>query len=107
MENPSLAYLKELSNGNTTFTMKILRILIEELPQEYLDYQNAIKKNNYYLAAEIVNKINQKIALLQMNNSHFITEQHEISLRSGKLKYQSDFQEIVSKMLKFLPELYD
>lgn len=104
METPSLTYLKELSNGNSTFEMKIFKILMDELPEEYSAYQNAIHTKNYYWAADIVHKIKHKVAFFQMHASVFISEEHEFSLRSGKLKYQSDFQEIVSKILKFLPE---
>ncbi len=107
MEKPSLTYLKELSNGNSTFEMKIFKILIEELPEEYNAYQNAIRTKNFYWAADIVHKIKQKVAFFQMHASVSISEEHESSLRSGKLKYQSDFQEIVTKILKFLPEHYD
>ena len=72
-----------------------------------VNMENAIRTKNFYWAADIVNKIKQKVAFFQMHASVSISEEHESSLRSGKLKYQSDFQEIVTKILKFLPEHYD
>lgn len=104
METPSLHYLKELSCGNKLFEKKILKLLIEELPMEYNTYQQAIDSNNYFWASETVHRIKHKIAFFQMQNALNVTEKHEFALRSGKLNFQEEFQDIVTKILKFLPE---
>ena len=104
MERPSLKYLKTLSNGNEKFEVKILRILITELPEELDNYKKALKAENYFWAAEIVHKINHKIAFFQMEQGFVLANQHELDLRDGKLNNQEEFLEIVTKILKFLPE---
>lgn len=104
METPSLDYLKELSCGNKLFEKKILNLLMEELPLEFDAYQQAIQAKNLFLASETVHKIKHKIAFFQMKHALNVTEEHEIALRSGKLNFQVEFQDIVTKILKFLPE---
>ena len=107
MEIPSLLYLKELSKGNKNFEMKIFKLLIDELPAEYATYQHAISTHNYYWAADVVHKIKHKVAFFQMKEALTLTEKHETALMSGNLNYQLDFQEIISNILKFLPEHYE
>lgn len=102
-EIPSLNYLKHLSNGNEKFEGRIIQILVNELPEELENYKNAVKLENYYWAAEIVHKINHKIAFFHMKESYSLTCEHESSLREGKLTHQEEFLEIVIKILKFLP----
>ena len=104
METPSLWYLKELSNGNEKFESKIFKLLLDELPNEYSSYQNAIKTQNYYWASEIVHKIKHKVAFFQMPEALMLTEKHEAALLEGSLNYQLDFQEIINNILKFIPE---
>lgn len=104
METPSLRYLKELSNGNKDFEMKIFNLLLEEFPTEFSIYQNAIRVENYYWASEIVHKIKNKIALFEMREALALAEKHEVALLSGNLKYELDFQEIITEILKFIPE---
>ncbi|MBN7816327.1 hypothetical protein [Algoriphagus pacificus] len=103
MENPSLNYLQNLANGNDQFKSKIIQLLIDELPQEFERYNQAMDSKNYFWASEIVHKIKHKIAFFQMEKSYRITEDHENSLREGKLKYQVEFIEIITKILNFLP----
>tara|TARA_R110002020_G_scaffold170310_6_gene359875 strand:- start:248 stop:571 length:324 start_codon:yes stop_codon:yes gene_type:complete len=107
MEAPSFRYLKELSNGNRKFELKIIKILIEELPSEYSSYQNALGARNFYLASEIVHKIKHKVAFFQMDKAFSLTEKHENALLAGNLNYQLDFQDIIGNILKFLPENYE
>ena len=103
MENPSLNYLQNLANGNDQFKSKIIQLLIDELPEEFERYNQAMDSKNYFWASEIVHKIKHKIAFFQMEKSYRITEDHENSLREGKLKYQVEFIEIITKILNFLP----
>lgn len=107
METPSLRYLKELSNGNQKFENKIFKLLLDELPNEYSSYQNAISTQNYYWASEIVHKIKHKVAFFQMKEALSLTEKHETALLAGNLNYELDFQDIISNILKFLPEQYE
>ena len=104
MENPSLNYLHNLANGNDQFKSKIIQLLIDELPEEFEIYKQALNSKNYYWASEIVHKIKHKIAFFQMEEAYGITEEHEQALREGKLKYQGEFLDIISKILNFLPK---
>ncbi len=107
MENPSLKYLQILSKGNKQFKSKIINLILEELPEEFDLYKTALESKNYFWASEIVHKIKHKIAFLQMEESYDISEKHELALREGKLKYQGEFLEIITKILKFLPKCKD
>lgn len=80
---------------------------MDELPEEYKTYENALNSKNFFWASEIVHKIKHKIAFLQMDQSYEISEKHELALREGKLKYQTEFIEIISKILKFLTDCKD
>lgn len=104
MENPSLNYLKNLSGGNKVFERKIFKIFLDELPQEFSSYQQAIDSKNYFNAAEIVHKMKHKIAFFEMEKALNAVEKHENALRKGKLNNQEEIQDIVTKLLKFLPE---
>ena len=104
METPSLKYLRELSNGNVIFEKKIFKILIEELPEEYLAYQKAIGEGNLYNAAEIVHKMSHKIAFFQMTASVHVVEKHESDLLNNELNNESEFRDIITNLIKFIPE---
>lgn len=107
LELPSLSYLKFLSNGNKNFAIKLLQILKDELPEELDSYNKALKSKNHFRAAEIVHKINHKIAFFQMEQSSLLATEHELALREGKLNYQEYFLGIVTKILKFIPEFIE
>ena len=104
MESPSLTYLKELSKGNVVFERKIIKIMIDELGEENAFYEKAIQLKNYYWASEIVHKMKHKIAFFQMDLAFSVAEEHELSLLKESLNYDKDFQEIITKILNFLPE---
>ncbi|MBN3582452.1 Hpt domain-containing protein [Algoriphagus aestuarii] len=107
MDNPSLVYLHSLSNGNESFKNRIIQLFIEELPEELSLYEKALSSKNLFWASEIVHKIKHKIAFLQMEESLEVSEKHELALREGKLKYQREFLDIISKILKFLTDCKD
>lgn len=107
METPSSRYLKEMSNGNRNFEIKVFNLLLNELPKEYNTYQKAIRTKNYYWAFEIVRKINHKIILFEMWEAQSLLEKHEEALITGELKYHKEFQNIINRLLKFSPEKAD
>ena len=45
-----------------------------------------------------------KIAFFQMDLAFSVAEEHELSLLKESLNYDKDFQEIITKILNFLPE---
>lgn len=82
--------------------MRIIKIILNELPKDFDLYHYALSLNNYFWAAEIVHRIKQKISFLQMNESLKLADKHEIELREGNTTYVEEFNEIVNKILKFL-----
>ncbi len=102
--DPSMTYLDELSGGNEEFKKKIVKIILAELPEEYTLYKHAIAGGNYFWASEIVHRIIQKIAFFQLEESYKKVEKHEKYLREGNLKYHPYFNEVVAKILNFLPK---
>lgn len=99
---PTFSYLDHLSDGNREFKIRIIKIILNELPKDMDLYQYALKINNLYWAAEIVHRIKQRIAFFQMNESLKIADKHETQLREGKTTYIKEFNEIINKILKFL-----
>tara|TARA_R110002020_G_scaffold437949_1_gene648302 strand:+ start:600 stop:914 length:315 start_codon:yes stop_codon:yes gene_type:complete len=104
VETPSSRYLKEFSNGNRNFEMKILNILLEELPKEYFTYEKAVMSKNFFWASEIVCRIKHKIVFFEMWKALSLIEKHEEALIIGDLKHHNEFQKIISSLLNFLPE---
>ncbi len=99
---PTFSYLDQLSGGNPEFKKRIIKIILNELPKDFDLYHYATELKNYHWAAEIVHRINQKIAFLQMAESLKLADKHESLLREGKTTYLNEFNEIVNKILNFL-----
>lgn len=66
---PTFGYLDELSDNNVEFKMKIITIILNELPKDFNLYHYALDLKNYHWAAEITHRMKQKIAFLQMSDS--------------------------------------
>jgi HPt (histidine-containing phosphotransfer) domain-containing protein len=99
---PTFSYLDELSGDNKAFKQRIIQIIIEDLPQDFAAYAYALENQNHHRAAELVHRITQKIAFLQMNDSIKLADEHEMQLRQGNTIYMKDFSDIIDKILKFL-----
>ena len=87
--------------------MKIIRIILDELPKDFDLYQYALQIKNYNWAAEIVHRIKQRILFFQMTESLKLADQHEILLREGNPIYILEFNETINKLLKFLENIHE
>lgn len=99
---PTFSYLDELSGDNQAFKLKIIQIILEDLPKDFDSYTYALGIQNHHRAAEFVHRITQKIAFLQMTESIKLADEHEMQLRQGDTTYIKEFNEIVDKILTFL-----
>ncbi|MBN7813075.1 hypothetical protein J0A68_19125 [Algoriphagus sp. H41] len=99
---PTFSYLDNLSGENREFKMRIIKIILTELPKELELYHFALSLKNHFWASEIVHRINQKISFLQMNEAVNLVDIHEVQLRAGSTTYVDAFNEIVNTILEFL-----
>ena len=78
MEQPNLIYIHSLSQGDTAFVDKIIKIIKTELQDEKKIYYKNLEENNYLKTAEWVHKIKHKISILGLLESYAIAEEFEI-----------------------------
>jgi hypothetical protein len=105
--DPTFSYLDQLSGGNREFKIKIIKIILDELPKDFDLYHYALQIKNYQWAAELVHRIKQRILFFQMNESLKLADQHEILLRQGNPIYIQEFNETINKILKFLENSHE
>ena len=105
--NPTFSYLDELSGNNRQFKLKIIQMILEDLPKDQDLYHYALSLKNYHWAADIVHRIKQRILFFQMTESLKLADKHENLLREGKATYHTEFNEIVNKILKFLENSHE
>ena len=99
---PTFSYLDKLSGSNREFKLRIIKLILTELPKDFDLYQYALSLNNQHWAAEIVHRIKQKISFFQMTEALKLADLHEMNLREGKMEYVNEFSGIVNKILTFL-----
>ncbi len=62
-----LTYLKELSQGETEFESEMIRIFIEEVPENLNSLKQALDKENYEEAEYWIHKLKSKLRLMGMH----------------------------------------
>lgn len=105
MELPNLTYINELSGDNLQFKEKLIQIIKKELPMEVQAYDDAMKENDFKLAASCVHKLKHKLSILGLEKSYYIAEEFENNLKENSTNLQSDFQAILVLMQDFVDEL--
>lgn len=105
MEQPNLAYIKQLSDGDTAFKAKLINIIKTEFPQEKQTYFTNINAKNYKQAAENVHKLKHKISILGLEKSYAIAADYENNLIDQKEDGRADFEAILQTITQFLETL--
>jgi HPt (histidine-containing phosphotransfer) domain-containing protein len=105
MEQPNSNYINELSGEDIEFKQKMITIIKTELPQEIESYEIFISSKNYKATAEMVHKLKHKISVLGLEKSYYIAEEFEDNLKKNSTVLQSEFEEILSVMQKFVNDL--
>lgn len=105
MEQPNLIYIHSLSQGDTAFAGKIIKILKTELQDEKKTYYNSLKEKNYLKTAEWVHKIKHKISILGLLESYAIAEEFENNLKENNSKLKEEFQKTIQLMTDYLNTL--
>lgn len=99
---PNLNYIKQLTNGNSVFENRIIRVLKRELPEEIEGFRNSINSLDYVTAAMLVHKIKHKVSLLGMEDGYELTANFEDELREGAKSLQGEFEGLLKIMTTFL-----
>lgn len=101
-DNPNLSYIKELSEDDSVFEQKFIKILKEEFPLELQTYVDHIHSKETDMAAEVVHKLKHKFNILSMSNAYTFAVHHEEALRKGSMKMDVDFLEILGTVKNYL-----
>jgi len=105
MEQPSLAYIHNMSGGDKAFEQKLIGIIKTEFRDEKKVYYNNIALANYKLTAENVHKLKHKISILSLKKSYEIAVAFENNLIDGSTKLQDEFESILTIMTNYLKQL--
>ncbi len=105
MEKPNLIYIHSLSQGDTAFVDKIIKILKTEFQDEKKIYYKNLEENNYLKTAEWVHKIKHKISILGLLESYAIAEEFENNLKENNTKLKEEFQKTMQLMTDYLNTL--
>lgn len=102
MEQPSLAYIKDLSGGDEVFQAKLIAVVKAELPDEIAEYEENIKNSAFAKAAENVHKIKHKLGILSLEESYEIAIEYEDQLKNGTVDHKEQFETILQSCLDFI-----
>ena len=101
-EQPNLSYIQQLSGGDQAFEKKLLDVVKQELPIEISQFKHNLESSNFAEAAANVHKLKHKIIILGLVNAYRTAELYEEQLREGNNEMQTEFEEILERMLMFL-----
>jgi HPt (histidine-containing phosphotransfer) domain-containing protein len=105
MEKPNTNYIDELSADSPDFKIKIIEILKSELPEEIEIYENQIKNNDLANASLSVHKLKHKISILGLEKSYYIAGLFESNLKNNKTDLQTEFNNTLDIIKKFVNQL--
>lgn len=104
MEEPSLAYIKELSGGNEVFQARLIAVVKAELPEEIAEYEINMTDHAFDKAAQNVHKIKHKLGILSLKDSYELAIEHENQLKSGNDKHKDQFEKILQSCTDFISD---
>jgi HPt (histidine-containing phosphotransfer) domain-containing protein len=102
MDQPNLTYIEKLSNGDKTFSKKLIDTIKFELPSEKDLYHNNIMAKNFKNAADNVHKIKHKISILSFESGYVLASKHESNLIENNNNLEQEFEEILKKITNYL-----
>ncbi|CAM4025362.1 MULTISPECIES: Hpt domain-containing protein [Flavobacterium] len=105
MEKPNLNYINDLSGNDEEFKATMIGVLKKELPEEIKDYDEYIKKNDFFQASQSVHKLKHKISILGLEKSYYIAEEFENNLKSNSTALQEEFENFLRLMMNFVNDL--
>lgn len=104
-EEPNIAYINQLANGDESIKKRLIRVLKEELPVEVENYNLNIEKLNWLEAAENVHKLRHKIGFLGLENAYQLSYEYEQNLREQSVLLKKEFEVVLKKIINFISKL--
>jgi HPt (histidine-containing phosphotransfer) domain-containing protein len=104
-EEPNIAYINQLANGDESIKKRLIRVLKEELPVEVENYNVNIEKLNWLEAAENVHKLRHKIGFLGLENAYQLSYEYEQNLREQSVLLKKEFEVVLKKIINFISKL--
>lgn len=105
-EHINLTYIKSLSRGNTVFEIKILEVLLEELPPQLQALTNATHNADCTQAANIIHKMKSSVNMLGLGDISDVLALMETDLDENKVIH-SDFLNQLSLVRNTLRSSFD
>jgi len=105
MDTPNLNYIKELSDGDKAFEVKVISVLKEEFPIELNCFLNNYEKKDYKKSAEDVHKLKHKISILGLVNGYHVAVAFENELKLESDSLFDSFMEIMHQIKLFLKNI--
>ena len=105
MEQPSLAYIKQLSGGDEAFETQLINVIQLEFPEEKEIYFKNIAEKKYKETAENVHKIKHKISILGLKKSYEVAIKYEENLKENSIVLKEEFDSILNNITQYLTTL--
>lgn len=97
-QQPNLAYIKELSSGDTEFEKKFINVLKNEIPLEKIAYINCITQQKHKETGDIVHKAKHKLSILGLTEDYKLAVAFEEALKNKDDQLKDRFLAILEKI---------
>lgn len=105
MEQPTLDYLKRLSNGDEGIYQTLIGVIKKEFPVEKESYLSSVQAKDYKLIEENVHRLKHKINVFGLEDSYKTANKFEQNLRNKSFELKEDFDKVLSLISNFIKTL--
>ncbi|MEN8836263.1 MAG: Hpt domain-containing protein [Polaribacter sp.] len=104
MEKPNLNYIDQLARGDQSIKDTLVKVIIDEFPEEKKDYFDSVKLNDFEIIASNIHRIKHKFSILGLEKSYKEAEKLEHLLREGSSDdvLKVTFENTLTEITKYL-----
>lgn len=104
MEKPNLNYIDQLARGDQSIRDTLIKVIIDEFPEEKKDYFGSVKLNDFKIIASNVHRIKHKFSILGLEKSYKEAEKLEHLLSEGSTNevLKVEFENTLTEITKYL-----
>lgn len=104
MEKPNLNYIDQLARGDQSIKDRLIKVIIDEFPEEKDDYFESVKLNDFEIIASNVHRIKHKFSILGLEKSYKEAEKLEHLLSEGSTNevLKVEFENTLTEITKYL-----
>jgi hypothetical protein len=104
-EQPNFNYVESLAGDDHEFRKELMDIIKKEFPREKEIYEISLSRKRYKECAAAVHKLKHKINIFGLEQGYQIAKDHENHLRTGSLKGEIEFQQVLESISAFIEEI--